>query len=221
TNLTEILSNVDSHRNDERTPNGKAYFIKTIAFQSCNANIFMRRVDEEIEKAERDNEKTSNQRHRLVPNKPVTSICNRVQRSLPIDFYDPSWFNSCTARQKTLTDDLFNVAFLPDASESLRGIQNPNERLGDRNFTQKHWDQLLEPNDISHKTTNEEDLKTSGDSNNEIDDDSEVLSSEDKTDKDEVTHKGELNQLVDKDTKMEHAPDLSNPFGSSEISFQN
>ncbi|MBW0497880.1 hypothetical protein O181_037595 [Austropuccinia psidii MF-1] len=89
-----------------------------------------------------------------------------------------------TAGQKTLTADVFNVAFLPDASESLRGTQHPNERLGDRNFTQKYWDQLIEPYDISHKISNEEDLDTSGDSNDEIDDDSEVVSSEDKTDKD-------------------------------------
>ncbi|MBW0471489.1 hypothetical protein O181_011204 [Austropuccinia psidii MF-1] len=126
------------------------------------------------------------------------------------------------AGQKTLTADSFNFAFLPDASESLRGIQHPDERLGDRNFTQKYWDQPIEPYDISHEITNEEDLDTSGDSDNEIDDDSEVVSSEHKTDKDEVAQEeGELNQFVDQDTKMEHAPYLSNPFGPSEISFQN
>ncbi|MBW0580121.1 hypothetical protein O181_119836 [Austropuccinia psidii MF-1] len=181
----------------------------------------MRRVDEEIEKAERDNGKTSNRRHRLVPDKPVTSICNQVPRGLPIDFHEPSWFNNRKAGQKTLTADSFNVAFLPDASESLRGIQHPDERLGDRNFTQKYWDQLIEPYYISHEITNEEDLETSGDYNNEINDDSEVVSSEDKTDNDEVTQEGELNQLVEQDTKMEHAPNLRNTFGPSEISFQN
>ncbi|MBW0469787.1 hypothetical protein O181_009502 [Austropuccinia psidii MF-1] len=182
----------------------------------------MRRVEKEIEKAERDNGKTSNQRQHLVPDKPVTLICTRVPRGLLIDFYDPSWFNSHTAGHKTLTADAFNVAFLPNASESLRGIQHPNERLGDWNFTQKYWDQIIEPYDISHKLSNEEDLDTSGDSDDEIDDDSEVVSSEDKTDKDEVAQEvGESNQIVDQDTKMEHSPKLSNPFGPSEISFQN
>ncbi|MBW0495793.1 hypothetical protein O181_035508 [Austropuccinia psidii MF-1] len=138
----------------------------------------MRRVDEEIEKAESHNRKTSNQHHRLVPNKPVTSIYNQVPRGLPIDFYDPSWFNSHTDGQKTLTADSFDFAFIPDESESLRGIQHPNERLGHRNFTENYWDQLIEPYDISHKITNEEDLETSGDSNDEIDDDSEVVSLE-------------------------------------------
>ncbi|MBW0520689.1 hypothetical protein O181_060404 [Austropuccinia psidii MF-1] len=101
----KILSNVDAHSNDECTPNGKAYFIKPISCQSRNANIFMRRVDEEIEKAERDNGKTSNQRQRLVPKKPATSICNQVPRGIPIYFYNPSWFNSPKSGQKTLTAD--------------------------------------------------------------------------------------------------------------------
>ncbi|MBW0510958.1 hypothetical protein O181_050673 [Austropuccinia psidii MF-1] len=116
----KILLNVDAHSNDEHTPNGKAYFIKPIACKSRNANIFLQRVDKEIEKAERDNGKTSNQCQHLIPDKPATSICNQVPRGLPIDLNNPSRFNSRTDGQKTLTANSFNVAFLPDASESLR-----------------------------------------------------------------------------------------------------
>ncbi|MBW0460809.1 hypothetical protein O181_000524 [Austropuccinia psidii MF-1] len=92
----------------------------------------MQRVYEEISKAKKDNGKISNQREHLIPDEPFKSVCTRVPKGLPISFYDLSWFNSCSARQRTLTDDAFNIAFIPDASQSLRGIQHPDERLANK-----------------------------------------------------------------------------------------
>ncbi|MBW0561807.1 hypothetical protein O181_101522 [Austropuccinia psidii MF-1] len=70
-----------------------------------------------------------------------------------------SWFNGFLDGQKTTTCDAFNIALLPNASESLRGIQHPDEKRGDRCSTENYWDRLIVPYDISHEIHQEEDLK--------------------------------------------------------------
>ncbi|MBW0581405.1 hypothetical protein O181_121120 [Austropuccinia psidii MF-1] len=216
----KILENVDSHSDDERIPGSNKYHIKTLECQSKNASLFMQRVDEEISKAEKDNGKTSNRRERLIPDEPLKSVCTRVPKGLPIDFYDPSWFNSRSAGHKTLIADAFNIAFLPDASQSLRGIQHPNERLGDKKFTDKYWDQVIDRYDISHEIPNEEELD---DSDEELDTKSEVESTKEESDgEEEVQELAELNQLHDQDTEMEDVrePDAFT-HGSSHVVFEN
>ncbi|MBW0589510.1 hypothetical protein O181_129225 [Austropuccinia psidii MF-1] len=216
----KILENVDSHSDDERIPGSNKYHIKTLECQSKNASLLMRRVDEEIFKAEKDNGKTSNRRERLIPDEPLKSICTGVPKGLPINFYDPCWFNSLSARQKTLIADAFNIAFLPDASQSLRGIQHPNERLGDKKFTNKYWDQVIDRDDISHEIPTEEELN---DSDEELDTESEVESTKEESDGEEEAQEwAELNQLHDQDTEME---DVCEPdylaHGSSHVVFKN
>ncbi|MBW0588768.1 hypothetical protein O181_128483, partial [Austropuccinia psidii MF-1] len=216
----EILKNVDAHSDDERIPGSQKYYIKTLPCRSHNANLFMRRVDEEIIKSEQDSGKTSSRRERIIPHEPLKSVGTRVPKGLPIDFYDPSWFNSRSAGQKTITADAFNVAFLPDASQSLRGAQHPDERLGDRKFTDKYWDILIEPYDISHEIPNEEELD---ETDEETYDDSEVGSSEDESDEEEeVQEVAESNQLCDEDTPMAEAPEADYfNTGSSHFAFEN
>ncbi|MBW0527744.1 hypothetical protein O181_067459 [Austropuccinia psidii MF-1] len=141
-------------------------------------------------------------------------------KSLPINFYDPSWFKSHSAGQKTITADAFNVAFLPNASQSLRGAQHPYKRLGDRKFTNKYWDKLIEPYNISHEIPNEEELD---ETDEETYDDSEVGSSEDEGDEEEeVQEVAESNQLCDEDTPMAEAPEADYfNTGSSHLAFEN
>ncbi|MBW0506906.1 hypothetical protein O181_046621 [Austropuccinia psidii MF-1] len=148
----------------------------------------------------------------LIPDEPLKSVCTRVPKGLPINFYDPSWFNSRSAGQKTLISDAFNIAFLPDASQSLRGIQHPNERLGDNKFTDKYWDQVIDGYDISHEIPDEE-LET----------ESEVESAKEESNgEEEAQELAELNQLHDQDTEME---DVCEPddftHGSSHYFFEN
>ncbi|MBW0535668.1 hypothetical protein O181_075383 [Austropuccinia psidii MF-1] len=142
----------------------------------------MQRVDEEISKAKKDNGKTSNQHECLIPDEPLRSVCTQVPKGLPINFHDPSWFNSRSAGQKTLTADAFNIAFLPDASQSLRGIQHSDDRLGDKKFTSKYWDQVIYHYNISHEIPNEDELD---DSYEELDTKSEVESTKGESDGDE------------------------------------
>ncbi|MBW0542055.1 hypothetical protein O181_081770 [Austropuccinia psidii MF-1] len=72
--------------------------------------------------------------------------------------------------------DSFNIALLPNASESLHGIQHPDEKRGDRCFTEKYWDRLILPYDISHEIHQEEELKGL---NGQVSDKSEEISSDD------------------------------------------
>ncbi|MBW0483941.1 hypothetical protein O181_023656 [Austropuccinia psidii MF-1] len=139
----KILESVDSNSDDECIPGSNKYHIKTLECQSNNSN------------------------------EPLNSVCTRVPKGLPINFWDPSWFNSHSAGHNTLISYAFNIAFLPDASQFLRGIQHPNERLGDKKFTNKYWDQVLDHYYILHVIPNEEELD---DSDEELDTKSEVES---------------------------------------------
>ncbi|MBW0558109.1 hypothetical protein O181_097824 [Austropuccinia psidii MF-1] len=155
----KILANVDDHSDDEKDPVSNKYYIKNLECQSKNATIFMRRLDEEMQKVEQMDGKSSQQHQRYIPETPLKSVCTRVPKRLPIDFYNPLWLNDCPAGQKTITCDAFNIAFLPNSSESLCGIQHPDEKLSDRRFTEKYWDQLIVPYDISHEIPQEEELE--------------------------------------------------------------
>ncbi|MBW0589244.1 hypothetical protein O181_128959 [Austropuccinia psidii MF-1] len=179
----------------------------------------MQRVDEEIIKSEQDSGKTSSQRERIIPHEPLKSVGTRVPKGLPIHFYNPSWFNSHSAGQKTITADAFNVAFLPDASKSLRGAQHPDERLGDRKFTDRFWDKLIGPYNISHEIPNEEELDETDEETYDV---SEVGSSEDESDEEEEAQEvAESNQLFDEDTLMAEAPEADYfNTGSSHIAFE-
>ncbi|MBW0579787.1 hypothetical protein O181_119502 [Austropuccinia psidii MF-1] len=121
-----------------------------------------------------------------------------------------------SAGQKTITADAFNVSFLPNASKSLRGAQHPDERVGDRKFTNKYWDQLIEPYNISHEIPNEEEL-------DETYEDSEVGSSEDESyEEEEVQEVAQSNQLCNEDTPMAQAPEADYfNTGSSHLAFEN
>ncbi|MBW0508253.1 hypothetical protein O181_047968 [Austropuccinia psidii MF-1] len=111
----------------------------------------MRREDEGIEKTEEGNGNSSHQRIQEVPPIQFDSIYTCVPKPLPINFYDPEWYNSCTAGKKTISANTFNVDFLPDASISSKGNQHPDDKLDDRCFREKYWDQLIEPYNISHE----------------------------------------------------------------------
>ncbi|MBW0573793.1 hypothetical protein O181_113508 [Austropuccinia psidii MF-1] len=183
----------------------------------------MPRVDEEIEKAEEDNGKSSHQRLQEVPPIQSNSICIHVPNQLPINFYDPEWYNSHTAGKKTIYADTFNVAFLLDYSMSIQGNKNPDEKLNDRCFSEKYWDQLIEPYDISHEIhLNDKDVISETNTSAKLvrtssEEYIDSLESNEENDEEYI----ETNSLLDQDTKMAHAPE-PNVFavGSSNDSMQ-
>ncbi|MBW0478541.1 hypothetical protein O181_018256 [Austropuccinia psidii MF-1] len=119
----------------------------------------MQTLDEEMQKVEQMDCKSSQQHQCPIPETSLKSVLHSSPKTPPIDFYNPLWFHHFPVGQKTIICDAFNVAFLPYASESLCGIQHPDEKLSDRCFTAKYWDQLILPYDISHKIPQEEELK--------------------------------------------------------------
>ncbi|MBW0555689.1 hypothetical protein O181_095404 [Austropuccinia psidii MF-1] len=150
----KILANTDAHSDDEYISKSN-YKINKLPFRSENANKFMRRVDEEIEKAEIIEQKRSQGRNRIVVDSPSILIHSHPPKGLPIDFYNPSRFNNCPL--------------------SIRGIQNPDERLSDQNFTE-NWEKCAESYDLSHVIAREDkDLESDDsaiiDDNSESDDD--------------------------------------------------
>ncbi|MBW0514420.1 hypothetical protein O181_054135 [Austropuccinia psidii MF-1] len=124
----------------------------------------MQRVDEEIEKAERMEKKQSKRINRIEVDSPSTSRYYQLPKGLPIDLYDPAWFNTRPYGKKTFLADAFNFAFLLDASQCISGIQHQDERLRDCNFTKKYWEQYTFSYNLSHEIAKDDE---DSDSNND------------------------------------------------------
>ncbi|MBW0527570.1 hypothetical protein O181_067285 [Austropuccinia psidii MF-1] len=160
------------------------------------ANQLIRRLDEEIEKADQCNKKRIQRHQRYLPAEGMGSIRSYAPEGLPIDFYSADGFNNFTAGQKRVLADSSSIAFLPDASKSLLGKQHPNERLSDKQFTQNYWDEAILPHNVSHNIAHDEDLD---DSVNEGSDDlDQGNENESMTD----NQQGEFSHIFDKDTEM-------------------
>ncbi|MBW0554197.1 hypothetical protein O181_093912, partial [Austropuccinia psidii MF-1] len=63
----------------------------------------------------------------------------KAPKGLPIDFYNPMWFNSKLPAQRRNLADIGSVAFVKDPRESLE-FKDDSEKLGDQSFTHKNWD---------------------------------------------------------------------------------
>ncbi|MBW0543838.1 hypothetical protein O181_083553 [Austropuccinia psidii MF-1] len=161
----------------------------------------MRRVDEEIAKAKNIEGKKS-QKHECVESKtPNLTAFGRAPQGLPIDFYDPEWYNDLTPAQKTVYGDTLKVPFSPNALQSIRGVQHPNEKLGDKRFTEKHWEKATEKYDLSHEITAE-------------DEDDESNSDFQDIDSDSSSNDGSLSR---EDSNMEELAENSNPYDEDKI----
>ncbi|MBW0513096.1 hypothetical protein O181_052811 [Austropuccinia psidii MF-1] len=132
---------------------------------SENANVFFFRVDEGISKAEEASGKRSLRREHHIPAPGKGSIRKTFHNQLPIDFYDPDWFNNWKAGQKSRFADVNQVASFPDSSKCLLGKQHPDERLSDKKFSQEYWDQIIEPYNISHVIENDDGLDVDSNTN--------------------------------------------------------
>ncbi|MBW0529711.1 hypothetical protein O181_069426 [Austropuccinia psidii MF-1] len=220
----KILAEPEAHSDDEYDPISKKWMIKKIECRSQKATIFMRRVDEEIAKSENPDGKGATKRERHIPEDSDAMVTKSIPKGLPIDFYDPDWFNDRTAGQKR-NADTFKIAFLPDASKSLLGKPHPDERLSDKRFTDKYWAEAIQEYDISHEIFNDDELD---DSLSQESDDLEYLA-EENDDENAVSNDSndnqeeEINYIADQDTEMEYAEDNSTPQQSQQsfISFQN
>ncbi|MBW0536001.1 hypothetical protein O181_075716 [Austropuccinia psidii MF-1] len=199
-----ILANNDAHSEDELDPTTNKYIIKPMECRSEKENQFMRRLDEEIEKAYRAQKKRTQRREHLLPKDGCASISTYAPEGLPIDFYDPNWFNNRTESQKRIISDSNSIAFLPDATKSLLGKQNQDERLSNKWFTQTYWEQVIKDYDISHEIVNDYKLDDS------LTEESDQLAYlEEKVEENPINEakeeSGELEYLIDQDVEMEDA----------------
>ncbi|KNZ45574.1 hypothetical protein VP01_7g14 [Puccinia sorghi] len=79
--------------------------------------------------------------HNQNPQVPI----RKHHQGLPLNFYDPNWFNNLLTQQRIDVDDTQTIAFLPDASKLLQGNKLPAEKLLEKQFTKNYLNQLPAP----------------------------------------------------------------------------
>ncbi|KAG0149943.1 hypothetical protein CROQUDRAFT_8051, partial [Cronartium quercuum f. sp. fusiforme G11] len=94
---------------------------------------------------------------------PHESTFTKPPKGLPINFYEPDWFNHVlSASQKSEIADCDNVMFLPNVEQSLLGKAHPDKKLSDKKFSKKYWDEGSKVYDMDHKIEVEEDEDEDG-----------------------------------------------------------
>ncbi|PLW47669.1 hypothetical protein PCASD_04050 [Puccinia coronata f. sp. avenae] len=160
----KILDCLDAHSDDEYSDKHKCYLIKTVPFWSANTNKFFRRLDFLMDKDFKCDGRRDQRRKGRMPSRKLESIFTKTPTGLPIDFYDPDWFNDLLPAQKHKAANIWLVNFLPDANQSLLGKQHPDEKLCDSKLINKYWEELTKPYDLSHEIKPVEDDESSSDS---------------------------------------------------------
>lgn len=203
----KLLAKPSAHSDDEARPNKKnSYTIKTLKFRSANMNKFVRRLDVGMEIADSITGKYSQRHSRLLPKTPVFSEFVSPPTQLPIDFYNPAWFNAFPPAQKEKIANSKTVALLPDASESFLSTPHPSESLSGKKFNDKYYARLIKPYQLVQASqSDDEDLERTGnvDVREEIIDDAEdgidltAASDGEDADDDEYYAEGEFGDLYD------------------------
>ncbi|KAA1110944.1 hypothetical protein PGT21_034682 [Puccinia graminis f. sp. tritici] len=80
----------------------------------------------------------------------------------------PTWFKDLLPQQRMEIANTREVAFLPDASQSLMGKHLPSEKLSDKKFIQEFFDRLSQPYDLSHE------IEDNGEGDEETDDEDDA-----------------------------------------------
>ncbi|EGG01417.1 uncharacterized protein MELLADRAFT_111006 [Melampsora larici-populina 98AG31] len=116
----KMLRKTDAHSNDKLDMEQGIQIVKTPIYQSEAAGIFMRRLDEHMKNSDIILNKRSQRHMRLRPAEPIMSTFARPPRGLPLNFYNPEWWNNTLSQlQRDMIADCFHVMFLPDPSVSL------------------------------------------------------------------------------------------------------
>ena len=109
--------------------------------RSPQAERFIRLLDDERETAARlDSSKQWRERKRMVPSSPKISPFRVLPEDMPIDYFEPSFYNRLQPRLRARVTNN-TIALLPNVEETFRG--NADERLSDRRFNDKYGSQVL------------------------------------------------------------------------------
>ncbi|PLW52509.1 hypothetical protein PCANC_10573 [Puccinia coronata f. sp. avenae] len=179
----DIIEPIGAHSDNELDPKRGFYKIKTLPYRSKNASKFFCALDIMMKKsAKQDASSNGKRRIRKLPKQPVLSSYTTAPTKLPIDFYDPKWYQNLTPAQQQTIPNIEVVAFLPDASESLKPkhLRHPDEKLTTSSFTRKYWDILVEPYGLLEAESSA--------CNNESDDEAEDLSDREKSNSESEGH---------------------------------
>ncbi|KAA1122262.1 hypothetical protein PGTUg99_035798 [Puccinia graminis f. sp. tritici] len=160
----KVISDVNCHSDDEYCAKKGVYMVKTLRFRSENVTKFFRRLDAAILTSDELDGKHVQRRRRIVPSTPRPSIFTKPPKGQPLDFYNPTWFNDLLPQQQMDVANTREVAFLPDASQSLMGKRLPSKKLSDKKFVQQFFNQLTQPYDLTHE------IEDNGDEDEETDD---------------------------------------------------
>ncbi|KAI7966244.1 hypothetical protein MJO29_001992 [Puccinia striiformis f. sp. tritici] len=161
----KVILDVNCHSDDEFSASSQGYIIKTLKFRSSNTTKFFRCVDAAILESDKLKGKRPQRRRRIIPSTPQESLFTRPSKGQPLDFYEPEWFNDLLPQQRIDTADTREVAFLPDASQSLMGTTLASENLSDWKFTEQFFDRLSKPYNLSENEGDDTDHTDVGDDN--------------------------------------------------------
>lgn len=109
--------------------------------RSPQAERFIRLLDDERENAAKlDSSKQWRERKRMVPLEPKISPFRALPEDMPIDYFEPSFYNRLQPRLRARVTNN-TIALLPNIEETFRG--NPDEQLSDRRFNAKYGPEVL------------------------------------------------------------------------------
>lgn len=150
------MNNINVHSDDEYSAELQGNVVHTPVSQSGKLEKFIRRAESEMEASELALGKRRRQRLRIRPEQRINSEFLKAPMMLPLDCYDKAWFNSQPAHVRRLTVDHENVMFLPNTQQSLLAKPHPDEKLGDKKFTEKYWDIASRGYDLDYLQCNPE-----------------------------------------------------------------
>lgn len=142
-----VLQQAYAHSDDEYDEEEKVYVINTLDHRSGNTGKWIRRLEAWMERSAKLGGKTNQLRVRKLPRVPQPSKSKAPPVQLPLDYYNPRWYNRMSATDKEKFVKHTQVAFLPDAAESFIPPPNthPDEKLSSAKFNKKYYDQLRTP----------------------------------------------------------------------------
>ncbi|MBW0509089.1 hypothetical protein O181_048804 [Austropuccinia psidii MF-1] len=75
-----------------------------------------------------------------IKDPPITRF-QKAPKGLPSSFYDPKCFNLKLPSQRKNLENIGNVAFLKDPTDS-HAFKDIDEKLGNKSFTKSNWDSV-------------------------------------------------------------------------------
>ncbi|KAG0147110.1 hypothetical protein CROQUDRAFT_656400 [Cronartium quercuum f. sp. fusiforme G11] len=134
-----LLSQTNTHSDNEKTPNGKAKIIKTLVYCSSAANKWFRLLDSKMEESEKVMGIKTQKTPRFLPRVPIASEFVMPPKQLPLDFYNLVYFNKLQPLEKLKIVNTREVVFFPDVKRHLLPRRDSEEKLGACEFTKRYF----------------------------------------------------------------------------------